>query len=514
VNVADLLKGQPDGRRALIASGRSWSYGELREKVAAARATLRASGVGEGDNVALACGNSVSFVVCYLAVLSAGAVAVPLNPSAPGPELARELRQVEVAATFVEPQALGGSSGLEGAPAGELIEVGVARGSGARLGRARPRRPHEAARAQEAVDRSPGALAALLFTSGTAGAPRAACLTHGNLLANLEQIAAEPALAVRADDVTLGALPLFHVFGLCVVLGATLAAGATLVLMEHFTPRLALDAIRDSGVTLLPGVPTMFAALTALAAERGGDARLPSVRRAVSGAAPLGEDTQAEFSERFGMPLWQGYGLTEAAPVVTSTLVSGRPKPGSIGAPVPGVEVRLVDTDGSDSLVGDPGEIWVSGPNVFQGYWRDPEATRQVLTPEGWLKTGDVAVVDHDGDLALVDRAKDLVIVSGFNVFPAEVEEVLVSHPAVADAAVLGVPDSGTGQAVKAMVVPAEGAELDGSQLAAYCSGQLARYKCPRDIEVVPELPRSPTGKLLRRSLAPGAGSRRPDSTI
>jgi long-chain acyl-CoA synthetase len=227
---------------------------------------------------------------------------------------------------------------------------------------------------------------------------------------------------------------------------------------------------------------------------------MAGVRLAVSGAAPLPVEVRRAVRERFGIELAEGYGLTEASPAVTSGLGHDAPD-GSIGVPLPGVEIRLIDPSGEDALVGDPGEVWVRGPNVFAGYWDDPEATAAALTEDGWLRTGDVAVVDDDGFLSLVDRAKDVIIVSGFNVYPAEVEGVLVTHPGVEAAAVVGIPHPHSGEAVKAYVVPAPGAHLEEDALVDHVARQLARYKCPTTIDFVDELPYGETGKVLRRAL-------------
>jgi long-chain acyl-CoA synthetase len=225
-----------------------------------------------------------------------------------------------------------------------------------------------------------------------------------------------------------------------------------------------------------------------------------SVRLALTGAAKMPEDAIRRLEQRFGLRLSEGYGLTEASPTVTSS-AGLQIKPGSIGKVLDGIEVRLVDNEGDDVVSGDPGEIWVRGPNVFAGYFEDPEATDRALTADGWLRTGDIAVTDGDGYLYLVDRAKDLIIVSGFNVYPAEVEEILAMHPGVDDVAVVGVPHPYSGEAVKAYVVQAPGAHLDEEQLIAHCSANLARYKCPSKILFVDELPRGVAGKLLRREL-------------
>jgi long-chain acyl-CoA synthetase len=356
------------------------------------------------------------------------------------------------------------------------------------------------------VARDAGADALLMFTAGTAGPPKAARLTHGNLLANLEQVQAHPGLAVRPEDVALGVLPLFHIFGLNAVLGLALHAGASVVLVERFDPVSSLEVVRDHKITVVAGAPPLFSAWAALP---GADpAALSSVRLAVSGGAPMPDEVADAFRARFGRPVWQGYGLTETAPIVSSSLVGGEPRKGSIGLPMPGIEVRLVDAEGEDALAGDPGEVWVRGPNVFPGYWQDEEATAAVLTEDGWLKTGDVAVTDDDGYLYLVDRAKDLIIVSGFNVFPAEVEEVLLEHPGIARAAVVGVEHPYSGEAVKAYVVPEGGRHLEEDEVIEFCAERLARYKCPVSVSFVDEIPQGLVGKVLRRALrgAPGDG--------
>ena len=250
------------------------------------------------------------------------------------------------------------------------------------------------------------------------------------------------------------------------------------------------------------GVPTMFAAWAdARSADEGGPGPLAGVRRAISGAAALDAEVALRFERRYGIEIWQGYGLTEASPAVSTSLGTGRNRPGSVGRPLPGVEVQLVDEADEAALEGDPGEIWVRGPNVFPGYWPDPKATAQVLTEEGWLRTGDIGVIGEEGDLFVVDRSKDLVIVSGFNVFPAEVERVVATVPGVAEAVVIGRPDATTGEAVEAVVVAAPGATVTEELVRAYCTANLARYKCPTSIRFVTELPHGLVGKALRRAL-------------
>jgi long-chain acyl-CoA synthetase len=338
-------------------------------------------------------------------------------------------------------------------------------------------------------------------------------LSHRNLMANLDHLASGPG-RLLPDDLALCALPLFHIFGLNGVLGVALHVGAAILLVEHFDPGPVLDLIGAHGVTVLAGSPTMYAALAT--APNSPTNATATVRLAYCGAAPLSAEVARAWEQRFGPPLRQGYGLTEASPSVTRPPVGEHPRPGSIGVPLPGVEVRLVDDDGEDSLAGDPGEIWVRGDNVFEGYWGDEEASRDVLTPDGWLRTGDVAVAGDDGQLYIVDRAKDLIIVSGFNVYPAEVEETLGLHPAVAEVAVVGVPDPYRGETVKAFVVTRDG-DLTGArehacaeELIRFCTERLASYKCPASISFVPSLPHGLAGKVLRRALLAQPGLAQP----
>lgn len=498
MNLASVIDHHPDDDVAVVAHDRPTTYGELRDQVARLRSGLNDLGIQPGDRVALISANNRMFVVAYLATVSLGAVAVPLNPLSPAPELQQELAAVGARAMVVGPAAARALALLDRdalptlqrivAPPG--VEVpDVVSFHDLRAGHSVP-----------VLDRQPGDPAVLVFTSGTAGPPRAAVLTHGNLLANIDQLRSTPG-DQTPDDVVLGVLPMFHIYGLNVVLGVSLAAGSRVVLVERFDPHSALDTMDRHRVTVVPGVPTMWSAWAALPGP------LPdgfgTVRLATSGAAPLDPAVRRTVRERFGLTVTEGYGLTEASPAVTTGLGVDAPD-GSIGVPVaPSVQLRLVDgLSGDDVLVGDPGEIWVRGPNVFSGYWNNPDATAAALTPDGWLRTGDVAVVDDQGFLFLVDRAKDLIIVSGFNVFPAEVEDVLVTHPGVAEAAVVGVPHPHSGEAVTAHVVPARGADdLDEDEVIAFCAQRLARYKCPEKIVVVDALPHDPAGKILRRAL-------------
>ena len=477
-----LAGGAPDAP-ALIGHRGVTTYAQLASDTARLAGSLVQQGVKPGDRVALASVNDEAFVTGYLAALQAGAAVVPLNPLAPPAELERELAAIEPRVAL----AAGPAASVLGAAGATVavIDLDTLTSDPVPL-----------------VERADADVAVLLFTSGTAGAPKAAMLTHANLASNIRQVLDHPGLRMTASDVVLGALPFFHVFGLNVVLGVALASGASTVLVDRFDPLEGAALIREHHITELAGVPTMFAAWLELDEHALPADTFASVRLAASGAAKLPAAVAEAFRTRFGVVLHQGYGLTEASPIVTSTaLDDGTPKPGSIGPPLPGVDVRLVDADGADVLVGDPGELWVHGPNVFPGYWNDQEATSRALTDDGWLRTGDVAVVDDHGALRLVDRAKDLIIVSGFNVYPVEVEDVLREHPDVADAAVVSEPSPRTGEAVVAFVQAKPGRTIDTAALAAQCARALARYKCPTRYEVVDEIPRAASGKLVRREL-------------
>ena len=496
MNLTATIHDHPDDAVAVISRGRTTTYGELRAQVARLAGGLRSLGLETGDRVGIVAGTNWYFTVSYLAILHAGLVAVPLNPTDPPPAIRRELGAVGARGLVVSPTGravlLDGS--VESLPTLDHVVVteGADRDSRALLDDLLAHEPIDAVEVDDAD------LATLIFTSGTAGAPKAAMLTHGNLRSNLEQLEAQPGREIGPSDVVLGVLPLFHIFGLNVALMGALRAGATILLIERFDPVSALEAIARHGVTVVSGAPTMWAAWAQLP-DLPPDG-FATVRLAASGAAKLDPSISTTMRERFGLVVGEGYGLTEASPVVTSS-AGLEVKLGSIGAPLPGVQVRLVDPEGGDVLVGDPGEIWVRGPNVFAGYWDDPEATANALTPDGWLRTGDIAVVDDSGSLFIVDRAKDLIIVSGFNVFPAEVEEILLEHPGVEAAAVVGVAHPYTGEAVKAYVVVDPGHDIEEDEVIDFCASHLARYKCPSKVMFVDEIPTGLAGKVLRRAL-------------
>ncbi len=500
MNLASLLDLHPADRVALISRGRKTTFGELQEQVAALRGGLTRLGVGRGDRVAIIANNNWYFVVTYLATLGVGGVAVPLNPQTPPAAIASELGSVGAVAAMIGPSA---RSAMEQVPPDAIASLEHRIGAGFE--------PDGGTSLDSLMDGEPAPmvevdesdLAVLVFTSGTAGSPKAAMLTHGNLLVNLRQIAAASEEGPGPDDVGFGLLPMFHIYGLNVVLGMALGSGSAMVLIERFDPVAALEAIEKHGITMVSGPPNMWAAFAGLTGVDPG--AMSSVRMAVSGAAKLSPEVAVAMAERYGVKVTEGYGLTEASPVVATGLGLDTPV-GSVGVPVPGLEVRLVDLDGRDVLVGDTGEVWVRGPNVFKGYWNDEEATSRVLDDDGWLRTGDLAVVDDDGFLYLVDRIKDLIIVSGFNVFPAEVEEVLLEHPAIESAAVVGVPHPYTGESVRAYVVARGGFSIEEDDVIDFVAGRLARYKCPSKVTFVEQIPVGLGGKVLRKALREEVG--------
>jgi long-chain acyl-CoA synthetase len=507
-NVADLVSEasrRDPAHPALIepVGGGALSWGQLDTTVDTEAARLIRCGLQPGQRVVLRMPTSSAFCVSLFGVLRAGGVVVPVGPGAP----ARELERV-----------------LDSAGAGLLVAAGddaTADEAAGRIGAIRldpPAPPRTGAVTDPVAAPRPPAggedVAVLAFTSGTSGSPRGVMLSHRALLANLEQYAAlRPAPMTAADRVLL-ALPLFHAYGLGPGLLQVAHTGATAVLLKRFDAEEALDVTHRHRVTTVVGVPPMYQAWLLLEPDRLAEG-LRTVRLFVSGAAPLEPPVLAGMRAVTGLDVFEGYGLTETGPVLTSALVGGSAKPGSVGRPLPGVpsrgvgsvELRLVDsggrsldTEGDDE---DTGVVAVRGPNLFSGYWPDGAGGPAELPGlgSGWFRTGDVGYLDADGDLHLVDRADDLIIVSGFNVYPHEVEDVLLEHPAVRAAAAVGVPHPQRGEAVRAVLVPAEGMQPTAEEIVEHCAARLARFKVPVEVALVDSLPYLPTGKLARRML-------------
>lgn len=492
-NFADLVRRAAvshGARPALRSHATLITWSELDAQVDAVAANLAGLDLpddGRGPaRVAIALPNVPEFAAVFFGVLRAGLVAVPVNPGYTPRELAHVFAD-SGAAVLVGTQSVTDAVGADG-PSHRYT-----------LGGNLP----ELLRAETGPQPAGGDLAVLLYTSGTAGAPKGAMLSHRALLANHEQLAELDPPPVRPDDVLLLAVPLFHAYGLNSGLGAVAYHGACGVLVERFDPADSLGVIERHGVTGVVGVPPMFIAWS-LMGERLA-AAWAGVRLAVCGASPLDAAAERRFVEATGQPVHQGYGLTEAAPVLTSTLPGDTVKPGSIGRPIPGVELKLVDAGGGEVLLDeddevrtDPGEIVVRGRNLFDGYWPDRSGAPDA---DGWWATGDVAYADEDGDLFIVDRLGELILVSGFNVYPHEIELVLAAHPAVVEAAALGVPHPYTGQTVKVVVVRRPGSQVTAEELIAHCERNLARFKCPTAVEFVDELPHSATGKIRKAAL-------------
>ena len=486
----DTAQRVPEHTALIVASSQATvTFADLDREADRVATGLSGMGIRKGDRVALGMHNVEHFAFAYFGILRAGAVVVPLNVMLTAKEVGRVLSDSEAKAVLTAPP----FSGVVEAAASEsgtrvfTTEDWDALGP---LGQTVPD-----------PDLSSDDLAVLAYTSGTTGEPKGAMLSHGNLLANLDQQMSIPEAHVNDDDVLFLALPLFHIFGLNVTLGLLVMNGAKGVLVERFEPVPTLELIQRHRVTVLFGAPPMY---TAWCATPGADQYdLSAVRLAISGAAPLPADVLREFRDIFNVEIYEGYGLTETAPTLTSNRMTDKPRAGSIGKPLPGIELRVVDEEGEDVELGDPGEIIVRGPNVFQGYWNRDEVTAQVFR-DGWFRTGDVAVQDEDGYLYLVDRKRDLIIVSGFNVFPSEVETALVQNDAIAEAAVVGQPHPYTGETVKAFVVLESGATVSEQEIIDGVSMHLARFKCPTSVEIVDSLPHLLTGKVLRRALRAG----------
>jgi long-chain acyl-CoA synthetase len=512
--VAEAALDRPDILAVVEAEGRSVTWAQLEEEVARVATGLGAAGLVAGQRVLLALGNRIEFVTAYLGVLRAQVVAVPVNPRATSGELARMIADSGSRIVVADDETIAtvrDACGLvRAARSGETDELDadlVERSHDPRVyvvgaEPADGEQAYDALRAAAPVPvpplPDPEKLACLLYTSGTSGRPRAAMLTHRALIANIVQAALVEPPMIHGDDVVLGVLPLFHVYGLNAVLGGVLSHRAKLVLVRHFDPQATLDLIDDEAVSVVPVAPPVFAYWIG---EEHLRERLGPVRLMLSGSAPLSPELVERFTAATGIPVHQGYGLTEAAPIVTSTLCSHELQNGSVGAALPGIEISLRDEFGHAPDGGDPGEIWIRGDNVFSGYWPDGDGGPDA---DGWWGTGDVGFLDESGDLFLVDRLKELVIVSGFNVYPVEVEDVIREVAGVADAAVIGVPDDRTGEAVVAYVVPAKpaGSAADLAEaVAAHCAVRLARFKQPARTEVVDHLPLTVTGKVQKGRL-------------
>jgi len=511
----------PD-RPAILFGDRRLTYAELDAAASQLAHALVEMGIRPGDHVALSCPNVPYFPIAYYGILKAGAVVVPLNVLLKPAEIAYHLQDSDARALLVFegtaelPMAAMARSACEETPACEhLVVMTVDPAGGCPVERARTlgqlldgRPPSFDARPTRLDD-----TAVILYTSGTTGRPKGAELTHANMLLNaaLSVELSRSALDSRpaGRNVILVTLPLFHSFGQSVQMNAGMYCGATLSLMERFDPAAAFDVMVRDEVNLWSAVPTMFWGLLNHVRERGIDPApvAKHLRLCLSGGAPMPVAVMEEFTEVFGVTVLEGYGLSETAPVASFNHVDRSRKPGTVGQPACGVEIRCVDDEDRPVPTGQPGEVVIRGHNIMKGYYKRPDETAAVMR-NGWFHTGDVGIMDGEGYLSIVDRTKDMILRGGLNVYPRELEEILMTHPAVSLVAVLGVPDERLGEEIKAFVVRRPGADLAEADLIAWCRERMASYKYPRSIEFRERLPLSATGKILKRELR--AGPERP----
>jgi long-chain acyl-CoA synthetase len=489
-SLLDQAAAEHPGHAALRMDDLVLSYAELREAAGRMSALLGSFGVGPGDRVGLMLPNVPAFPIAFYGALAAGAVVVPMNPLLKSREVSYYLGD-SGARAVVAWHAAAGEAAKGAADAGaQMIAAETPDLSGLLA---------DVGAAASSSGRGDDDDAVILYTSGTTGRPKGAELTHAGLVANAE-ISAQTLFDVGPGDVIMGCLPLFHVFGLTCGLNVSVASAATLTLLPRFDPARALDIIQRDRVTIFEGVPTMYAAMLHL--PDADPAQAATLQLCASGGAALPVEILRGFEEKFGCIILEGYGLSETSPVASFNHPDAERKPGSIGTPIEGVEMRLIDDNWNTVPDGEIGEIAIRGHNVMKGYWNKPEATAETMR-DGWFRTGDMARVDSDGYYYIVDRKKDLIIRGGYNVYPREIEEVLHEHPAVAEVAVIGIPHPSLGEEVGAAVALKPGASATPEELQAFAKERVAAYKYPRRVWLVDALPKGPTAKILRREVRP-----------
>jgi long-chain acyl-CoA synthetase len=469
------------------------TYAQLDGAAARVANLLESKGIEPGDRVGIMLPNVPYFAACYYGVLRMGGVVVPMNVL---------LKKREVGFYLTDPEAKLLFAWHDFA---EAAEAGAAE-AGVELISVKPGEFEqllgEFSDEAPVVERDGDDTAVILYTSGTTGTPKGAELTHSNLGRNVE-------LAVKLfdlpdDPVILGALPLFHSFGQTCGLNTCVASAGTLTLIPRFDPAKALEIIQRDSVDVFQGVPTMYAAMLNHPDRDSFD--VSSLEVCASGGSAMPVEVMKAFEDAFECKVLEGYGLSETSPVASFNHPDRERKPGSIGTPIDGVEMKVVDDDGNEVPQGEPGENLIRGHNVMKGYWNRPEATEEAIDDEGWFKSGDMATIDEDGYFFIVDRKKDLIIRGGYNVYPREIEEVIYEHPAVREAAVVGVAHDELGEEVGAAVALKADSECTEDEIRAHCKEQVAAYKYPRVVWFVDELPKGPTGKILKREIEPPAG--------
>lgn len=482
----------------VVDENQRWTLDQVVRRAVAISRLIALGDASETGHVGLILPNSELSVTSFLGCLAADRAVVPINYLLSPPEVAFILDHAQVKLVLTVSafrpllEAARQSGGPDFRPA--YLDEMLA-GLGAEQIKAATQAADPASLDSGASD--PQRTACLLYTSGTTGLAKGVILTHGNLVTNCESM--RQTLDVLPNDIFLAILPLFHAFGMSTAMLLPLLSGSAIILMRRFQPTTAVEAVEREKVTILLMVASMFALLMRAASREPG--RLSSVRMAISGGGPLSPALAEEFEKRIGFPVFQGYGLTEASPVVATNHPWGC-KATSVGRPLPGVSVEIRGDDNQTLSVGETGEIFVTGGNVMAGYFRNPEATAQAIDEQGWLRTGDTGYLDADGYLYVTGRKKDMIILAGEKIFPQEIEHILTAHPDIAEAAVVGVKDPLRGELPKAFLVLNEGAAFDERALRHWCAERMASFKIPREFEVLPELPKNTLGKVLKRELA------------
>ncbi|MBQ9056466.1 AMP-binding protein [Rhodococcus sp. (in: high G+C Gram-positive bacteria)] len=474
----------PDGP-AVADATQSLTNSEFLGHIRSVAAQLTEAGIVADDVIALRLTNRVEFVVLLFAAWRVGAAVTPVNPALTPPEVARQLDDSATKLLVIE----NNSAGVAGVASIEISDL-----------------RYNLTAKEDLPDEDPAALALLVYTSGTTGTPKGVMLDHANLDAMTEM--GREALQLDSTDKCLLILPLFHVNGIVVSILSPLLAGACVTIAERFNPRTFLDTVEKEQPTFFSAVPTIYSMLASLPDEVQPDTS--SVRFAVCGAAPASADLLTRFEDRFGFPLVEGYGLSEATCGSTINPVAGQRKPGTVGLPFPGQEIQILDPRGDPLPQGANGDIVVRGANVMRGYLGRPDDTAATVV-DGWLRTGDVGHLDEDGYLVLVGRSKEMIIRGGENIYPKEIEDVLASDPTILDAAVIGIPDATWGEIVVAYVEPRPGATVDLGALKTLCQQNLSGYKRPKDIHILKTLPKNAVGKLDKNALRTiPTGNRKP----
>jgi long-chain acyl-CoA synthetase len=494
-NLAGIVQDAQEARGEWLAARQgdlALTYAELADGSGQAAALLREAGVGPGDRVAMMLPNVLAYPLIFYGSLAAGAAVVPMNPLLKSREVAHYLGDSGASVIFAWDPAF--DEAAKGAADTGTQVIRVTEPDARSLLTGRPPLADWAERGDDDT-------AVILYTSGTTGLPKGAELTHANLYRNAE-VTTTTLLNASQDDVIMGCLPLFHVFGLTVGMNAAVIGGACLTLLPRFDGGKALEMISRERVTIFEGVPTMYSAMLHHPARDTAD--VSSLRLCVSGGAAMPVEVLRQFEEAFDCVILEGYGLSETSPVASFNHPGRVRKPGSIGTPIAGVEMRVVDDAGAEVPVGEVGEIAIRGHNVMKGYWRNPEATAAAI-PDGWFRTGDLGRMDEDGYFYIVDRKKEMIIRGGYNVYPREIEEALHEHPGVAEVAVVGIPHDSLGEEVGAAVALKPGATATPDELRAFAKARVAAYKYPRHVWLVDQLPKGPTGKILRREVKPPA---------